>query len=67
VSPFCVERFAGAAMRVSDVFFFHEAAEREELACYDGTVVGGTYARLHYMGDFAFWRRCWGSQSENIL
>lgn len=40
------------------MFFFHEAAEREELACYDGTVVGGTYARLHYIGDFAFCRRC---------
>ena len=57
MSPFCAERFAGAAIRVSDVFF-HEAAEREELACYDGTAVGGTYARLHYIGDFAFCRRC---------
>ena len=61
MSPFCAERFAGVAIRVSDVFF-HEAAEREELARYDRTVVGGTYAKLHYIWDYAFCRHCCSSR-----
>jgi hypothetical protein len=54
VSLFRAERFAGAAISVSDILFREAAEGEEELACYDGTVLGGTNARLHRIWDSAF-------------